>query len=237
MSIAERSAHAWLGLALTVFLASTLSADTVELKTGERVEGTFRQAGASGVVIEVGGQSITLPVEKVRAIFFGTAKLVAPAGPPPWQDSLDALKGLRSVTTSGIAYRDYATRVLDARVRIDRYLSFHDDKATEAQGAIRVAILEYELASHAWEASLGNILDAVQLWPQWGKILEDLEVAKCPLAKAAIDLDRRKPSPKLDHTKALGAAFYDVYQSEGAAKLWACAADEITAAELSLSPH
>ena len=49
---------------------SLLLADVVELKTGERLEGTFKQANAAGVVIEVGGQAINMPLEKVRAMFF-----------------------------------------------------------------------------------------------------------------------------------------------------------------------
>src|SRR5437764_9739127 len=41
-------------------------ADVVELKTEERLEGTFKQADSAGVVFEVGGQSITMPLAKVR---------------------------------------------------------------------------------------------------------------------------------------------------------------------------
>jgi hypothetical protein len=36
----------------------------------------------------------------------------------PASDALDALKGLRSVTEVGLSYRDYAPRVLDAKVKV-----------------------------------------------------------------------------------------------------------------------
>jgi hypothetical protein len=63
----------------TLFLGTSLSwADVVELKTGQRVEGSFKQATSEGVVIEVGGQAITFELERVRAIYFGTAPASAP---------------------------------------------------------------------------------------------------------------------------------------------------------------
>ena len=93
---------------LSALFALNLRSDILELKTGERIEGTFKQATAAGAVIEVAGQPITISLEKVKAIYFGVA---------------DALKALRSVTQSGIAYRDYAQRMLDAKVKVDRYLS------------------------------------------------------------------------------------------------------------------
>jgi len=56
---------------LLVFAAfvcgSSASADTIELKTGGRIEGGFKQAAAAGAVIEVGGQAITI-AKKLNAI-------------------------------------------------------------------------------------------------------------------------------------------------------------------------
>ena len=61
---------------LMVFLplfALILRGDTIELKTGEHIDGAFKQATAAGAVIEVAGQLITIPLEKVKAIYFGVA--------------------------------------------------------------------------------------------------------------------------------------------------------------------
>jgi len=76
-------------------------ADVVELKTGQRVEGTFKLATPAGVVIEVGGQTITFEPEKVRAIYFGSAPSPQ-AAPSALGGALQALKGLQSVTRGGV---------------------------------------------------------------------------------------------------------------------------------------
>ena len=99
---------------LALLFALNAVGDTVELKTGERLEGTFRQAGSTGVTIETAGQLITIPLKKVLAIYFGGAK-TRPHGPAPSQEALDALRALRSVTEAGISYREYAPRVLDTK--------------------------------------------------------------------------------------------------------------------------
>lgn len=66
----HRSAAALFAIVCTTTLAA---ADVVELKTGQRVDGTLRQATPASVSIEVGGQTITFEGEKVRAIYFGVA--------------------------------------------------------------------------------------------------------------------------------------------------------------------
>lgn len=65
-----------LGVLMLLFVFG-LSGDTIELKTGERVDGTFKEATAASAVIEVAGQPITFPLEKVKAIYFGAAQSTA----------------------------------------------------------------------------------------------------------------------------------------------------------------
>jgi hypothetical protein len=89
----------------------------LELTTGERLECTFKQATADGVVTVVGGQSITIPLEKVRTIYLVSAPPeVLPMGSSPakspGREVLDVLLALESVTESGIDYRNYSSRVL-----------------------------------------------------------------------------------------------------------------------------
>jgi hypothetical protein len=104
---------------LSPLFTLSLWGDTIELKTAEHIEGIFKQATSTGAVIEVGGQSITVPLEKVRAIYFGSVPARTVSGPALSELAMDSLKALRSVTESGISYRDYAPRVLDTRVRVD----------------------------------------------------------------------------------------------------------------------
>jgi hypothetical protein len=155
--------HVFCSLVLVSFAAA---ADTVELTTGEHVEGIFRQASAAtGVVIETGGQAITIPFAKVRAIYLGAAKPapVVRSAASPWQEALDAVRGLRSVTDSGISYSEYARRVLDAKVIVDKYVVSskpaeaqsklpldQTTKATQIWSAINSAMFSYDHASQMW---------------------------------------------------------------------------------------
>jgi hypothetical protein len=63
--------------------------------------------------MEVSGRTVTVPLEQVEAIRFASGRhqsqLLA-------REAVDAVLSLRSVVKSGVAYRDYAPRVLDARV-------------------------------------------------------------------------------------------------------------------------
>jgi hypothetical protein len=61
-------------------------AEIVELSGGEWVEGKLREVTPAGVVIEVGGQTVTFPSDRVQAIYFRSpsqAPPAPPAGPPP----------------------------------------------------------------------------------------------------------------------------------------------------------
>ena len=113
-------------LVASLLLCTQLSwADVVELKTGQRIEGTFKQATPTGVVIEVGGQTIRFDREKVRAIYFGSAPpgQVSPAisgSTERAKRALDAVRALQSATRAGVNYREYSARVLDAKVSVDR---------------------------------------------------------------------------------------------------------------------
>jgi hypothetical protein len=90
-------------------------------------------------VLEVGGQSITVPIAKVRAIYLGFAPNAAKASSSATEAIIDALKGLQSVTNSGVSYRDYAPRVLDAKIKVDKYLS-GGSAGDAARPAIRLAM-------------------------------------------------------------------------------------------------
>jgi hypothetical protein len=212
-------------LVTAALFALALRGDTVELKTGEHIEGVFKQASSAGTVIEVGGQVLTIPLERVRTIYFGTAPVRAATAPTDSQEAMDALKALRSVTTTGIAYRDYTQRMLDAKVKVDKYLASPADDSPQLRGAIRVAMLEYELASQSWlVGSSSSPIAHADLWEPMGKILEDPEVAKCPVAARAVRTAGRTDA------KSLGLSL--VLLPGGApGDLWPCASQQIAEAE------
>src|SRR5450432_3453327 len=114
---------------------------TVELKTGERVQGVFHQATAAGVLMTVAGKPVTIPLTEVAAIY-----LAAPPSASAYDHALDALSALQSVTSSGVTYMDYAKRVLDARIKVDKYMSSMPADRETFGAAMRY----YELAAQLW---------------------------------------------------------------------------------------
>jgi hypothetical protein len=228
--------------------------DTLELKTGEHVQGKFKRADSSEIVMEVAGQPIAVSLEKVKAIYFGAVPNSAPMAAPSssvLQEALDGLKALRSVTNSGIAYRDYAQRVLDARVKVDRYLSLADKGDVESghTRAVRVAMLEYELASQAWLTKIDP--PHGDLWRPMGTTMQDPEVAKCPIVKASTEFVDNPPPPapsrsrfsvpskpmervdNLGLTLSIAGGSARVWPSgTTVSAIWACAAEQIKQAEM-----
>jgi hypothetical protein len=208
-------------VALTILgalFALTLRADTVELKTGERLDGIFRQAGAAGVVIETAGQAITIPLDKIQAIYFGAAVRVrTDAGPTPFQDALDALKALRSVTESGVTYRDYTPRVLDTKVKVDRYLNSAGDTEGQQVAAIRLAMRAYELASRTWTANIKDLESMRSLVNG----LNEPEILKCDSVRSFM---RDKHRVWLNPASA-------------ASPLWTCGGAKVAEAERLLAQH
>lgn len=141
-------------LASTLFLlalcASLASADIIELNTGQRVEGTFKQLSLTSVSIEIGGQTIRFEIGKIRALFFGSAAGVSAANitPSTSQDALRALKDLRSAVSAAITYRDYGPRVSDTKIRVDRYI--YSDPADTGGAAMKRAMEYYVAAGVLW---------------------------------------------------------------------------------------
>jgi hypothetical protein len=138
-------------------LASGLFADTIELKTGERIEGAFKQATPAGVIIVVGGKALNFPLSSVRSIYFGSASASEKEKPNPAAiEAIDAVRGLRSVTEAGLNYSQYSQRVLDAKVRVDRFTSSTSLNDAELGVIIQAAMHYYELASRAWSAKISK---------------------------------------------------------------------------------
>jgi hypothetical protein len=190
-----------------------VSADVVELRNGQRVDGVFRQGSGTNVTIEVGGQRLTFPSSQVRAIYFGTAP--ASTGTPQAsgrQDALKALRGLQSVTAGGVTYREYGGHVNDANVRVDEYLRepTTDDGGTRA--AIAAAMRYYVIASSVWSTAISSddqTLRQLRLTP----LREDPLIKQCPDSERAFNW-----------VELMG-------QASQVALFWKCAGDKITEAE------
>ena len=164
-------------LVLVLWVAAVLSADVVELKTGERIEGKFKQANSLvGVAIEVGGQSINLPLAKVRAIYFGAAPAPAAQSSAPEtsnlaREALNSLKALKAATEVGTTLRDYVSRLADTKVKVDEYLNSAESQDAgniDFNGQVKLAIEDYEKAAQTWRVGVGTDLLLPKIWKSAG---------------------------------------------------------------------
>lgn len=209
-------------IVMSLLTVAPVLADVVELKTGQRVEGTFKQATQAGIVIEVGGQTITFDREKVRAIYFGTAPSSVPPQPSASEEAFGALRGLESVTKTGVNYREYARRVLDAKVIVDRYLRSETGQ-TEVRSKIQAAMQLYEFAAFVWNTDVTRgEYEAIPTHPA---------VALCPQAlQGAVVSAKRFTRRENPGEIAIGIGF----TGAGMSPIWSCASDKTAEAERAL---
>ena len=233
---ADRMIRIPLLVVLPTLFVFSLSGDTVELKNGERIEGTFKQANADqGLVIEVAAQPITIPLEKVKAIYFGSAPAHVATSPNASQEALESLKALRSVTSSGIPYRDYSQRVLDAKIKVDRYTSSSEGDSPDVRNAITLAMREYEFASQGWGVKFNSGGQALAASSAIGQVLmTDPEISKCPGIRQLID---SVPPKLLNTAKGPNYSFIGIMFSNSPNSIWACASAQVAEAERLLALH
>ena len=216
-------------LFLVSFMSVPLvSADVVELRNGQRVEGTFKGADDSAVRIEVDGRIVTFAPAEVRAIYYGPAPAPTAATPLPAQfperdEAIGALAMLRSVAHGGVTYQEYAPRVGQAQIAVDRYLQA-EDGAPAVKGAIVDSFHFYALAGTAWNAgrSRGN----------YAAVGTDPALNRCEPAQQVIAESKRR-APFIWRSKGAGEATTTgmVIANDGLAALWSCASDRLAAAE------
>jgi len=153
----------WTVTMVLVFILTTTgaSADTLELMSGERLEGRVKEMTATSVGIEVGGQQIRIERAKVRAIYFGTLGRQAPPTPPAVADALNALKALESAVSAGLTYRDYVPRVADTKIHVDRAVNSQGSPAIAA--LLSDAMNFYIVAAEFWGPSSNNFLDSLAM--------------------------------------------------------------------------
>src|SRR5262249_14400958 len=124
--------------------------DVVELKSGQRVEGSFKSADDGAVRIEVGGRIAAFNPREVHAIYYDVH--VAPKAPlSPAQEALKVLRDLQSFTTAKPSFSEYRGRLGYARFRLDR---LSGRLAAPALSVATASLHFFELASDAWTAML-----------------------------------------------------------------------------------
>lgn len=216
-------------LLLAVCCARSASADVVELRSGERVEGRFKGADDAAVRIEVDGRLVTFPPAAVRAIYYGPPPASRAEPIAERHDALGALAAVRSIARPGVAYQDYAPRVAEARRLVESYLR-KEDGAPALKGAIAESLHYYALAGTAWSAGLGR--------GNYAAVGTDPALARCEPAQRVI-AESKKKSPFVWRAKGAGesatAGMVIATADDGIAALWTCAGDRLALAE-SLGP-
>ena len=210
---------------------SILRADTVELKTGERIEGTFKQATLNEVTIEVGGQTLKFQLEKVRAITFGSAPLTnVPIS--NLQEAVDSLKALRSVVEVGIIYKDYDTRVLDTKIKVDRYLQMHSQGNAKAKASVSKAMNYYLLALNVWQDKIkyeaGLVIDEPNYVTRSRRLCKHLERG---FAMAEEEWVAERLPVLKDETQREYEISRRIFTHYLIPALWSCASDKTLEAE------
>lgn len=159
--------------------------------------------------------ALALTAALAKYVFFDTHAFASPAAGQ--QEALEALQGLKSVTDAGVNYTNYAPRVLDAKIKVDRYLAA---APTDAPGrdAIALAMREFVLASQAWNAVIGKrVEDEIASGTQ---IMSDKDMASCPAIQGLIATSNQKTTTM--QLFDLGPAYFAA--QDGVRPLWQCAA-------------
>ncbi len=210
-------------VSIVVGCSSQPTNDIVELKSGEQIEGSVRQATVSTIIVDTADQQrSTIERQNVRAIRFGSAP--PKRGPSPnMTEALDAVKAIQTVTRVGIAYPDYADRTLDAQVKIDQKLSA-DDVDPKAKALVAEAMMLYVLAGRAWHAKVAdNGYGRAQ--ERYENVGRDPALELCPEAKRAANAPAPPNTQRTpDYNRGANLSFS--FQT-----LWLCASERITRAE------
>jgi hypothetical protein len=144
------------------------------------------------------------------------------AQPALVQEAMRALKGLQSVSQGsisqgGITYRDYAHRVKDAKVIVDRYLlQKPSEPESPGKSAIKDALDFYMFAASVWNARLSMNISGLGTHRM---------VERCPALRDKLD---RSPPPSPAYETG---RWRDAGVISGIPAIWSCAGDKIAEAE------
>lgn len=185
------------------------AADVLELRTGQRIDGSVAQVSATAVSVEAGGRTLTFARTQVRAIYFGAAT-TSPSSAA--QEAVQALKALRSALAAGVNRKEYDPRLEDTRKVVDRYLSGSEATDPELREPIQAAMRYYLIVGEAWKRAAR---DRTRLPGE--PLLEE-----CPGFKALATKDVLLPDS------------VSVPLGLGISVLWSCAGMKIDDAELAM---
>jgi hypothetical protein len=208
---------------IVLLLAGEAAADTVELRTGQRIDGVVKQVTGDSVVVEGDGQTTTIGREKVRAIYLEVGPGTALS--PGWA-AIEALKTLQSATKSPEAFKGYQPRLADAKAAVDRYLKAADPKEAPAREAIEAAFQFHALAASALKPHMTD--------SEFAAVGQDPALEQCPQFNQVL-ANLQKMNPKAFSTGDPARSRGIMVSMLGLGAVWACASDKVAEAERLLS--
>jgi len=159
-------------LVLSITLtAQTVTRVTVMTRSGEKVEGVLHSVTGNELVMEVAGQSLKLPLERIRYIsFVGQLESVLaskePATARPIDQALSALKELQAATEVGLLREQYSQKLLDTLPRVNEFVNRAGTDWADVRLAMGMATRLYQAALDltAWT-------NAAESWARAAKLV------------------------------------------------------------------
>jgi hypothetical protein len=164
---------------------------TVGMRNGDVIEGAFRGATEAEISIQVAGQSLALPVPKIKYVSFvgalGTE--ASGAGPSPadtkpaagsLEDAFQALDELQAALRIGVLRAQYAEKLVETLPRVNAYLDQSPDEWLDVQALLHSALFWYK-------APLGEITKYSNPWENasdsFGHARDEIDYARALAAK------------------------------------------------------
>lgn len=140
---------------------------TVVMRTDAVVEGVFRGATAEEILLDVAGQSLRLPLARIKYISFaGRLERVTvskePAPPRLIDQAQAAFKELRAATEAGLLREQYSQKLLDTLPRINEFVNGPGTDWADVRLAMQMATRLYKEVL----GGVGSTSEVLQAWQQ-----------------------------------------------------------------------
>jgi hypothetical protein len=154
--------------------------------------------------------------------------------------ALNALRAVQNATEIGVNFRDYTTRVIDAKTALDRYPA---DSGDQFRAKLATVAKIYSIAAQGWSTKIRYSLGANLA--VGSAVLNDTEIAACPgmpeaIEKAKVAKPWYETNPSITEKQRTlmrrtspqqPPAYYLGSDLESPALLWRCASGKLAEIE------
>jgi hypothetical protein len=108
--------------------------------------------------------------------------------------ALEALLGIHGILKEGLTYEDYAARVLDAQVQVNRYLNSPAAASPDLRDGAHEAMELYVFASRVWDGRNKN---------QAAPLAADRALDFCPALRSLVEKVPERPPMSLEESRGM----------------------------------